>query len=52
MKKRIVYKLFENGEFIDQFNSYDEALKVKRRLDKEADDNWLDLYYEIKEFEI
>ena len=52
MKKRIVYKLFENGEFIDQFNSYDEALKVKHRKEKEANDNWLDLYYEIKEIEV
>lgn len=50
MKIRVVYKLYENGNFIDQFNSYDEALKVKHRKEKEANDNWLDLCYEIYEF--
>jgi hypothetical protein len=42
------WNLYENGNFIDSFPSHNAAKKAKHIKIKEANDDWLDLYYEIK----
>ena len=42
------WNLYENGEFIDCFPSHKKAKKAKHFKIKEANDNCLDLDYEIK----
>lgn len=42
------WNLYENGEFIDSFPSHAAAKKAMHFKNKEACDDWLDLYYEIK----
>lgn len=44
------YALYENGELIDIFNSHRSAKKAKYFSKKEANDNMLDLEYEIKPY--
>ena len=42
------WNLYENGEFIDSFPSHSKAKKALHFKLKEANDDMLDLYYEIK----
>ena len=42
------WNLYENGKFIDSFPSHKAAKKAKYFKTKEANDNWLDLSYEIR----
>lgn len=41
--------LFENGRLIDTFPSKGKAKNAKYWKEKEAEQDWLDLSYEIKE---
>ena len=41
--------LYENGKLIDTFPSKTKANNSKYWKEKEAEQNWLDLSYEVKE---
>lgn len=40
--------LYENGVLIETFDSHTKAKNAKFRYEKEAEEDWLDLEYEIK----
>ena len=42
------WALYENGQFIDCFDSHAAAKKAKHFKTVEANDDYLDFYYEIK----
>ena len=42
------WNLYENGIFIDSFESHAQAKKAKYFKTKEANENWLDLEYTLK----
>lgn len=42
------WNLYENGHFIDSFDSHSEAKRVKHKKTVEAKRNWLDLTYTLK----
>lgn len=43
-----VWELLENGKVIRTNLSHTRAKKLKWLMNKEADDDWLDLTYEIR----
>ena len=46
-----VWELLENGKVIKTNLSHTRAKNLKWLKQKEADDDWLDLYYEIRRVE-
>jgi hypothetical protein len=50
-KKEQVWELLENGKVIKTNLSHTRAKSLKWLKQKEADDDWLDLYYEIRRVE-